>query len=591
MAEASISAAVQLVWQIAGDLALRMGGTLIEPKHLLYGICSIEKVVSSESPGSVVTPTQLSSLKAESEQLSELAAQHSVDLGVIRRRIRGSISLKDTHGSGPSDRQVATRSSATRQLFTRASDLSRICNREEVDLLCLLRALLESQDADLSNVLASAGDGLSGMLLNLQTALDAPPRVLTSAITSFTDLDDDSEPGQQPLQISETLDASTAIKSASVTGTDRVTWLSEFAWEFGTEGEMDLLLEKAAEELLRIVPKAEHDVILVRDRVDKNLLLKAFSPQTWIPRVSMTSVRRAIEDKKGLIWKRGDDLTTSQRESNLETGIYVPLVVNGQSFGVVCLDSTIRGQIFMCDDLELVTCFAHQLALAIANRELQSSLKQNSDILERLLTNFSPKVRTRLLQRAQLGRLTLGGEHSVVTILCSDIRGFTRLTANMCADDVVAMLNEYFTALVDCIFRYDGTVDKFVGDSILAVFGSPEADPKHHQKAVRAAAEMQQIMQRVSDARKTRGQLTCELGIGVHSGEVLHGFIGSPDRMEFTVIGEAVNLAARYSDGAKGSEILISPEVYQRVWTEIQAEKISILTKHEGDLAAYRMKV
>ncbi len=270
--------------------------------------------------------------------------------------------------------------------------------------------------------------------------------------------------------------------------------------------------------------------------------------------------------------------------------MYAPLVVNGLAIGAICLDSTVPARRFNCDDLEIVTCFAHQLALAIANYELRTALKQNSDVLQRLLTNFSPQVRTRLLQRAQLGRLTLGGEHSVVSILCSDIRGFTRMSSGMSADDVVALLNEYFAALVDCIFRHDGTVDKFVGDAILAVFGSPEADPHHHRKAVMAAVEMQQVMRQVSQSRAARGEITCEIGIGVHAGEVLHGFIGSPDRMEFTIIGEAVNLAARYSDGANGSEILISPEVHQRVWRMMEAEQVSIPTKHEGSFTAYRVK-
>jgi adenylate cyclase len=237
--------------------------------------------------------------------------------------------------------------------------------------------------------------------------------------------------------------------------------------------------------------------------------------------------------------------------------------------------------------LLLVTSFAHQLALAIANYELQLSLKQNSDVLERLLTNFSPKVRTRLLQRAQMGRLRLGGEQSVVSVLCADIRGFARMTAGMPTDDIVSLLNEYFAALTECIFRNDGTIDKFVGDAILAVFGSPEADPQHCRKAVLAGMDMQEATREVSQRRKAKGQVSCEVGIGIHTGEVLHGFIGSPERMEFTIIGDAVNRASRYCDGAKGGEVLISPEIHQHAWNAVEVHQISIPTKHEGDLVAY----
>jgi adenylate cyclase len=229
------------------------------------------------------------------------------------------------------------------------------------------------------------------------------------------------------------------------------------------------------------------------------------------------------------------------------------------------------------------------VALAIANQELQATLKQNAEVLERLLTNFSPKVRTRLLQRAQLGRLRLGGEQSVVTVLCADIRGFARLTAGMQTEDVVSLLNEYFPALTECIFRNDGTVDKFVGDAILAVFGSPEADPQHCRKAVLAGMDMQVAAREVSRRREAKGEIGCEIGIGIHTGEVLHGFIGSPERMEFTIIGDAVNRASRYCDGAKGGEVLISPEVHQRVWSAVEVQQLSIPTKHEGDLVAYRV--
>jgi len=97
-------------------------------------------------------------------------------------------------------------------------------------------------------------------------------------------------------------------------------------------------------------------------------------------------------------------------------------------------------------------------------------------------------------------------------------------------------------------------------------------------------------MQQISEKRKRRGQVTCTIGIGVHCGEVLHGFIGSNERMELTVIGEAANWTARYCDGAAGGEILISPAMHQRLWRYIDTELITIDTKHEGSLGAYRLK-
>ena len=164
-----------------------------------------------------------------------------------------------------------------------------------------------------------------------------------------------------------------------------------------------------------------------------------------------------------------------------------------------------------------------------------------------LLRQFSPQVAERLLRHR--GCLRLGGERSEVTVLCSDVRGFTNLTKDMDPDEVVEMLNAYFARLIPIIFAHNGTVDKYVGDAILAVFGSPEPDVQHHEKAVRAAVGMQAAMREVNTERTARGLTICGIGIGVHCGQVLHGFIGALERMEFTVLGDAVNRAARYCDG------------------------------------------
>ena len=131
------------------------------------------------------------------------------------------------------------------------------------------------------------------------------------------------------------------------------------------------------------------------------------------------------------------------------------------------------GRVFSADDLRLFIAIAHHVALAIYSQRQTRDLQAQNLLLQRLLTHFSPKVRQRLLDRAGRGRLTLGGERSEVSILFSDIRGFTKMSAGMEPDDVVDMLNHYFAALVEAIFHCEGTVDKFIGDAILAVFGSP----------------------------------------------------------------------------------------------------------------------
>ncbi|HYM72735.1 MAG TPA: adenylate/guanylate cyclase domain-containing protein [Stellaceae bacterium] len=353
--------------------------------------------------------------------------------------------------------------------------------------------------------------------------------------------------------------------------------------------ELEALLQATVEQLVAMIPSASRGALLITDSTTDELLLKAHVP-VGEPSVSTTLARRAMARRQGFIWCRANDPSLSQIVNRMEAGMYVPLISKGEVVGVACIDNDDRGMPFTVEDLRVVLAAAHLAALAVTQNRLRAELRHSATLLSRLLTNFSPKTREHLLAQAHHGRLRLGGERSEVVVLISDIRGFTQLTAQMDADEVVDLLNDYFSALVDAIFIYDGTVDKYVGDSILAVFGSPEADPQRHEKAVRAALAMQAAAHDVSLARSHRGLATCKFGIGLHCGDILHGFIGSSDRMELTVIGDAVNWATRYCDAAAPDEILISPALHQHIWSLINAERASIQTKHEGTLLAYRLR-
>ncbi|HEY2827162.1 MAG TPA: adenylate/guanylate cyclase domain-containing protein [Pirellulales bacterium] len=358
--------------------------------------------------------------------------------------------------------------------------------------------------------------------------------------------------------------------------------------QFGTEAPLDELLQFAMERIIAAIPGAERGALLIKELNTGQLLLKAHLPHGQ-PAVSSTLAEHALNCRGGFIWQKDQDLSVSQIEHRMASGMYAPLLWKGKAFGVFCVDNCNGSRAFHNDDLELLVAAAQHTALALANHELHDNLRRNAELVDRLLTNFSPAIRRRLMDRARQGRLRLGGENSEVTIVTSDIRGFSRTTANMEAEDIVDMLNTYFSALVEVIFQHDGTVDKFVGDGILAVFGSPEHDDEQHAKAVRAAIAMQSALKHVNSARRAHGQVVCEIGIGVHCGEVLHGFIGSDACMEFTVIGDAVNRTSRFCDGAGAGEVLISPELHQRVWKIVQAVPTTIKTKHEGDWSAFRV--
>jgi len=395
------------------------------------------------------------------------------------------------------------------------------------------------------------------------------------------------------VNIDRTLDAtdldSVYSKATGDAGAKRLRLVCELPLQFASKTQLEDLLPTIVDRLVELVPNAESWALALRDPQTDTLLLKAYRSE-YDPHISETLSRRAMSERKGFIWNRSvtGDMTGSIWASSIITGMYAPLLWQDEAFGVICAESHHVDRMFGEEDLRLIVFMAQYAAMAVGSHGLQEKLRQESIISAKLSRQFSPKVAARLLKYR--GNLRLGGERSEVTILNSDIRGFTKLTEEMEPDDIVEMLNDYFAELVPIVFSYEGTIDKFIGDAILAVFGSPEPDPKQHEHALRAAMEMQAAVVKVNQKRRARGLPCAEPGIGIHCGEVVHGFVGTADRMEFTVIGDVVNKASRYCAGAGKGEVLISPEMHQRVWKIVQVEPVTIGTKHEANLSACRVK-
>lgn len=386
------------------------------------------------------------------------------------------------------------------------------------------------------------------------------------------------------------------VTTEAVTDADRrLALLYELTLQFGSETSLDALLDLIVNRVVSTIPGAVRGALLVKDPATGNLALKAHVP-AGNPSVSLTMARQAMERRKAFVWPPPpltDPLATNFSTPSIDqfgiaSAMYAPLVWKNEVLGVVCVDNCQSCTAFADDDLRLLQAVAHHAAIAVANLQLQGELRREIERLNNFSRLVSPQVSERLKQ--QRGPIRLGGEFRDATILFSDIRGFTNLSATMSPAEVTDMLEDYFGSLVPVVFRYQGMIDKFVGDAIMAVFGSPDADEHQQIHAVQAALGMQTAMREVNDRRAAKGKLTGELGIGIQCGEVVHGFIGTRDRMEFTVIGDAVNRASRYCDGARAGEVLISPEVHQWIWNQVEVEPTSIQTKHEGILTAYRVK-
>jgi adenylate cyclase len=168
-------------------------------------------------------------------------------------------------------------------------------------------------------------------------------------------------------------------------------------------------------------------------------------------------------------------------------------------------------------------------------------------------------------------RLKLGGNRSLVAVLFSDIRNFTTISETHTAEEVVALLNNYFTRMIEPIFQYEGTLDKFIGDAIMAVFGAPLKHSDDAERAVRAALDMRRALRAYNRERLAQGMPLIETGIGITMGEAISGNIGSEQRMDYTVIGDTVNVASRLEGLTKSYEhkILVNEPVYLEVKDKI----------------------
>jgi adenylate cyclase len=197
------------------------------------------------------------------------------------------------------------------------------------------------------------------------------------------------------------------------------------------------------------------------------------------------------------------------------------------------------------------------------------------------LRNTMGKYMTQtVMDHLMSGKVQLGGASIPVTILFTDIRSFTTISEKMDAQALVGLLNEYFTEMVGIVMEESGVVDKYIGDAIMAVFGAPVPKKDDAVNAVRAAVRMRKALAHLNDRLKERGLQTLRTGIGIHTGEVVAGNIGSEKRMEYTVIGDAVNLASRLESNTKelGVNVLISEDTYQLVKGAIDARPVKEIT-------------
>jgi adenylate cyclase len=202
---------------------------------------------------------------------------------------------------------------------------------------------------------------------------------------------------------------------------------------------------------------------------------------------------------------------------------------------------------------------------------------------------ISPQIAREIVNRADTGELQLGGEQREVSILFADIRNFTQISEQLSPEAVVKMLNTYLSAVTDAVVQYDGIVNKFAGDNIMAVWNAPQSQPEHALSAIQAAWEAQQ---RIAELQRNDDQgILVQFGIGINTGITLAGNIGSAGRTEYTVIGDSVNVASRICSSAPGGEVWIGADTYNQAKDCIEIEKLEaqVLKGKSAPIEIYRV--
>ena len=277
--------------------------------------------------------------------------------------------------------------------------------------------------------------------------------------------------------------------------------------------------------------------------------------------VSKTVLDTVVREKEAVLSHDASaDARFQSAQSVIMQGIRstmcVPLLHDDTVLGVMMLDSKLATHAFTEKDLALFETVASQAAVAVQNTLFAKRLEQEAVMRERFRRLLSPAIAEQVLS----GHLEVkkGGELRETTVLFADIRGFTTISEAYEPQIVVDALNEYFERMVEIVFRYEGTLDKFIGDEMMVLFGSPVAHRDDPSRAVRAALEMQAALGAINERHAQRSLPPFEIGIGINTGEVVAGYIGSSQALEYTVIGDPVNTASRLCSLAKPGQTLVS---------------------------------
>lgn len=358
----------------------------------------------------------------------------------------------------------------------------------------------------------------------------------------------------------------------------RISW--ELTRDIGLERDLDLLLDKILLAIFKFT-KADRGVILLRAD-DGTLHPRAARRRDGSEapiQVSSTILNHVIKERAGVLTHDASmDFAASKGKSmilnRISSAMVVPLIHENEKevLGVLWLDAEALAQ-FQPKDLEVITSVAGQATMFIENTILAKKVEQEIVLRDRFQRLVAPNVAEQMIS----GKLEVkkGGQLvQELTVFNSDIRGFTSMSEGTPAETIVEMLNEYFELMVETLFKYEGTLDKFMGDGIMAFWGAPLAHRDDAVRCVQCALDQMQMLGRFNRQRMAVGKPPLAVGVGIHTGPGVVGYVGSSKALSYTAIGDTANTSARLCSSAAAGQIVISEATLASLGGRFELEEI-----------------
>jgi adenylate cyclase len=340
------------------------------------------------------------------------------------------------------------------------------------------------------------------------------------------------------------------------------------------------LLEVIMEEVLRVVP-AQRGVLLLRKGEELVPMVIHPAAQGELA-LSSTIARRALEAHEAVLTRDARmDFAGSESiiSANIRSAICVPLLSDGRAIGMIYVDSAGRDK-FTERQRDLLAVVASQAAISLERARLTEELRQQEQLRQNLERFLSPNVARLVASYYSRHGQLWEPQELPVSVLFADVKGFTSLSERLSPRETQDLLNEYLHEMTEVIFKYHGTLDKYIGDGIMAVFGAPrlsgEGETRQHAiQAVDAALGMIEAHRGLME--KIDADRAFSFRIGINTGPVYAGFFGTRHRLEYTVIGDTVNTAARLESSAAPNQMLIGEATWQAVRDVFLAEEVGEL--------------